>query len=431
MGMKGKLLVVHGGAPTAVMNASLWGVVEAATASGAVDGIYGARGGMAGLLAGDYIDLSALPAEVLDALPSTPASYIGTSRFPIEAEGYDRIVDRLVQGHFEYLLVNGGNGSMDACGKIAAAVARRAPGAGIKVAGIPKTIDNDLAGTDHAPGFGSAARYLAASVAELAQDLASLPIHVCVIECMGRNAGWLAASAALADPSAWAGREACAAAAKGAPVSLGERPLGPHLIYVPELPFDEERFLDEAKALYDKWGGVLVVASEGLRDAAGEPIVPPLFQSGRSVYYGDVSAHLAGLVIRRLGVKARSEKPGILGRCSVAHQSSVDKEEAIAAGRAAVEAVLAGRTGVMVGFRRISSSPYRCELFLSPLEEVMLLEKTLPIEYLNPGRNGIDASFCEWCKPLLGGPLPIFADRSPAEARGEAAKPRKDKTSWA
>ncbi|MCX7028249.1 MAG: 6-phosphofructokinase [Spirochaetes bacterium] len=420
--MKDNMLIVHGGAPTAVMNASLYGAIRAASASGAVGRIYGAQGGTRGVLEGNYIDLSVLPEETLEALPTTPASFIGTSRFPVETGDYDRIVDRLVEDGIRYLLITGGNGSMDTCGKIARAVTRRAPGRGIKVAGIPKTIDNDLAGTDHAPGFGSAARYLAASVAELSQDIASLPIHVCVIESMGRNAGWLTASAALAKPSAWKdevqGSKAAPGAATGADAVQDDR-LGPHLIYVPEIAFDEEKFLDEAKTLYDRLGGVVVVVSEGLRGKDGKPIVPLIFQTGRSVYYGDVSAHLCGLIIRRLGIKARSEKPGVLGRCSIAHQSPVDREEAITAGREAAAAALSGKTGVMVGFRRLSSKPYACETFLVPVEEVMLHERTLPIEYLNAERNGIKESYLDWCGPLLGGVLPVFAWRPGARCGGE------------
>ncbi len=389
--MKESLAIVHGGAPTAVMNASLYGAIREAKESGAFRNVYGARGGSGGLLRGDFVDLSALPGEIEERLPGTPASFIGTSRFPLDEADYAGIVDRLLEHGIGCLLFTGGNGSMEACGRIARAVAERAPGSGIRVAGIPKTIDNDLAGTDHAPGFGSAARFLAASVAELAQDVASLPIHVCVVESMGRNAGWLTAAASLACPP-------------GAGT-------GPHLVYVPEIAFDEERFLDEAKTLYERSGGVVVVASEGLRGKDGEPIVPPIFRSGRSVYYGDVSAHLCGLVIRRLGIKARSEKPGILGRCSIAHQSPVDRDEAILAGREAVRAALSGHTGVMTGFRRLSSTPYRCEPFLVPIGEVMLHERRLPREFVNPDGNGIVQAYREWCMPLLGGPLPEFAGR--------------------
>ena len=281
---------------------------------------------------------------------------------------------------------------MDACGKLASTVAAHpvARQRNIRVIGIPKTMDNDLAVTDHSPGFGSAARYLAASVAELSQDLASLPIHVCVLECMGRNAGWLTASAALAKT---------------------ENALGPHLIYVPEVPFNQEQFLDEAKSLYARYGGVLVVASEGLKDDSGKPIVAPIFEVGRSVYYGDVSAHLANLVIKQLGIKARSEKPGILGRCSIAFQSETDRDEAILVGREAVKAVLNNQNQVMVGLRRLGNDPYRCEPFLIPLQDVMLHERTLPLSYLQEKQTDVTQEYLSWCRPLIGGALRSFPPR--------------------
>lgn len=389
--MHENLLIVHGGAPTAVMNASLYGVIAQAKDSGVCRHVYAARGGTQAVLTEDFIDLLAIDEQTIAQLPHTPASWIGTSRFHVRDEDYSRMVEVLLAYDITGVFFNGGNGSMDACGKLARFVKAhpQAREKGIRIVGIPKTIDNDLAITDHAPGFGSAARYLASSVQELSQDVASLPIHVCIIESMGRNAGWLTAAAALAKT---------------------EEHVGPHLIYVPEVAFDEEQFLDEAKTLYKKYGGVVVVASEGLRTKTGDPIVKPIFQVGRSVYYGDVSAHLCNLVIQKLGIKARSEKPGILGRCSIAFQSEVDCEEAILVGKEAVKAMLEGKSEVMVGFERISSKPYLCKPILIPLEEVMLHERTLPAEYIRDvGR--IDDSYLTWCKPLLGRALPSFPKR--------------------
>ncbi len=389
--MHENILVIHGGAPTAVMNASLYGVIKEARDSGVCRHVYAARGGTQAVLTQDFIDLTTIDEQTVAQLPFTPASWIGTSRFHVSDEQYAAMVEVLLAYHITGVFFNGGNGSMDACGKLSRAIQAHpvAKHKGICVIGIPKTIDNDLAVTDHAPGFGSAARYLASSVQELSQDVASLPIHVCIIESMGRNAGWLTAAAALAK---------------------GEESVGPHLIYVPELPFDEQQFLDDAKSLYEKHGGVVVVASEGLRTKTGEPIVKPIFQVGRSVYYGDVSAHLCNLVIQKLGIKARSEKPGILGRCSIAFQSDVDREEAILVGKEAVKAMLEGRSEVMVGFERISNEPYLCKTILIPLEEVMLHERILPARYIrNAGK--IEASFLSWCKPLLGSSLACFPER--------------------
>jgi 6-phosphofructokinase 1 len=153
-----------------------------------------------------------------------------------------------------------------------------------------------------------------------------------------------------------------------------------------------------------------VVASEGLKKKDGSLLVPPVFKTGRSVYYGDVSSYLSSLVIKKLGIKARSEKPGILGRCSIAHQSALDREEAILAGSEAVKAALSGDTAVMVGFKRLSTFPYQADTVLIPIEEIMLHERKLPIEYIDE-KNGIRDSYLEWCRPLIGGPLAPFARR--------------------
>lgn len=382
--MKGNMLIVHGGAPTAVINASLYGAIKAAKDSGMVAHIYGAAGGSGAIVDGKFIDLGNLPSEILEMLPFTPGSAIGTSRTQLKENDYQRIAAALKEYNIHWLLFTGGNGSMDACGKIAAAVGNDS----VAVVGIPKTIDNDIAVTDHAPGFGSAARYLAASVRELCYDVASLPIHVSVIEAMGRNAGWLTAASVLA---------------------MDESACGPHMILVPEKPFSEEEFLDTVSSLSKKFGGVVVVASEGLKDKSGTPIVPPIFTVGRSVYYGDVSAHLCNMIIQKLGIKARSEKPGILGRASALYQSSLDREEAILAGKTAAEAALAGKSRVMPGFRRLAGTEYRVETILIPVEDVMLHERTLESQYMSSDIIGIDPSFAQWCRPLIGGKLPAFA----------------------
>lgn len=382
--MKENMLIIHGGGPTAVLNCSLYGAVKEAMESGAVEHVYGAVGGTGGFLKGRLLDFSAVPAEELEKLPVTPATAIGTSRDALEPEDYMCMAELLQERNIRYVLMNGGNGTMDACGKLAAVCKDK----GIFVMGIPKTMDNDIAITDHCPGFGSIARYMAGTVRELAVDVRSLPIHVVVLESLGRNAGWATASAALA-------REQDGDA--------------PHLIYLPERPFVEEEFLDQVKTLYNRLGGVVVVASEGLRDETGKPIVPPIFQTGRSTYFGDVSSHLAQMVVRRLGIKARSEKPGILARASIAWQSPVDAAEAEQAGRAACRAALAGESGKMAAFRRLSTQPYQCEIFLAPIEEVMLGERTLPADYITPGGSDVTDAFCDWCRPLIGGRIPAMA----------------------
>ena len=378
--MKGNLILIHGGGPTAVINASLYGAIRQAKREPEVDRVLAAIGGTGGLLRGDVRDITDVPEEQLELLLSTPGSAIGTSRDALEAEDYAAMPAIFERLGVRYVLMNGGNGTMDACGKTCAACA----GTGIAVMGIPKTMDNDLAVTDHAPGFGSAARYIAQSVAEVVADVKGLPIHVVVIEASGRNAGWITAASALA---------------RQAGVD------GPDLIYLPERPFKEEEFLADVQALIERKRGVVVVCSEGLTDEAGKNIVPPIFQTGRSTYFGDVSAHLAQLVIKRLGYKARSEKPGLIGRASMALVSPVDRAEAVLVGEEAVRAAVAGETGKMVALMREPGAQYRVRTELVDVQRVMLSEKKLPDEYINERGNGVTQAFIDWCAPLIGEPL--------------------------
>ncbi len=385
--MAENVLVIHGGGPTAVINASLYGVLLEAEESGRIDHVYGAIGGSEAVLKERFLDLMAFPEEKKKLLLTTPATAIGSSRYALEQEDYEAMVEVCRRHDIRYVLLNGGNGTMDTCGKMYEACKE----AGIYVVGIPKTIDNDIAVTDHTPGYGSAARYLAETTAEVGVDVKSLPIHVCIIEAMGRNAGWITASSALARK-----KEGDA----------------PHLIYLPERPFMDEEVLEVVKKLYDEKGGVVVVASEGLKDAAGVPIVPPIFQSGRSVYYGDVGAYLAELVIKKLGIKARSEKPGICGRASISLQSPLDRDEAVLAGREALKAAMNGESGVMVGFIRdeTEDGSYQMHTRMIPIHEVMMYERKIPEDYINARGNDVTEKFVERCRPLIGAEIPDYID---------------------
>lgn len=213
-----------------------------------------------------------------------------------------------------------------------------------------------------------------------------LPIHVAVVEAMGRSAGWVAAASALATE--------CGTG-------------GPDLIYMPERVFSQTQFLKDVQRLIAQKGCGVVVASEGLCDERGEPIVKPVMAVGRATYFGDVSAYLSSLIVEKLGYKARSEKPGILGRASIAWQSETDRIEAELAGREAVKAACEGATGVMVGFERSESSTYKVKPVLIPIEQVMLTEKRMPDAFINEAGNGVTQSFREWCRPLVGD-LPRF-----------------------
>lgn len=381
----GNALVIHGGGPTAVINASLYGLVDEAKRVLKVDHIWGAIGGVAGLLDGNFCELGEISQDRLRLLLSSPASAIGTGRDALQEEDYCRLACALGKYGVHWVFMNGGNGTMDACYRLGEAC--REVGVEVVCLGVPKTMDNDICATDHAPGYGSAARYVAGSVAEVACDVAALPIHVVVIEAMGRSAGWVAASSALANDCPTGGAD---------------------LIYMPERAFDEDNYLNDAQRLIDTRGGGVVVASEGLRYADGTPIVDPVMTVGRATYYGGVSAKLANLIIAKLGYKARAEKPGLLGRASIAWQSVPDREEAELVGRTAVRAAAAGEDGVMVGLERMPGAGYAVRTTLVPLSEVRLAERLLPDEYINERGNGVTDEFKNWARPLIGAPLPEY-----------------------
>ena len=257
--MAENVLIVHGGGPTAVINSSLYGVIEEAKKIGKIDKVYAAIGGSEGILKARFLNLLEFPEEKLKLLLETPATAIGSSRYALEQEDYEAMVGIFKKHEIKYVLLNGGNGTMDTCGRIYEVCKDE----DIRVVGIPKTIDNDIAITDHTPGFGSAARYIAATTAEVGVDVKSLPIHVCIIEAMGRNAGWITAASALARKKP------------------GD---APHLIYLPERPFNEAEFLEDVKRLHEEKGGVVVVVSEGLKMKRVSPLfLQSLRRSGQPI----------------------------------------------------------------------------------------------------------------------------------------------------
>lgn len=386
------LLIAQSGGPTAAINATVAGIVTGAGASGKIDKIYGAVNGIKGVLEEKFVSLNAVLKDMgcVELLCHTPAAALGSCRFKLDSvednkEQYERIVEVLRKYNIGYFIYIGGNDSMDTVHKLS--VYAKMTSSPVRIIGVPKTIDNDLTLTDHSPGYGSAARFIAASAQEVGEDVKSLPIHVCIMEAMGRNAGWITAASALA-----------------------RRKQGdaPHLIYLPERNFNEDEFLEDVSRLQKEQGGVVVLVSEGLHDANGESIVPPIFKSERAVYYGDVSSHLANLVVKKLGVKARSEKPGLCGRASVALQSPVDREEARQAGAVALRSAVEGNSGVMIGFERVPGTVYQMKTKLVPIKEVMLYERKMPDNFINERGNDVTQEFVDWCRPLIGDPLPEF-----------------------
>ncbi|MGN0986010.1 MAG: diphosphate--fructose-6-phosphate 1-phosphotransferase [Candidatus Enterenecus sp.] len=379
------ILVAHGGGPTAVINTSLQGVVEAARASGKVDKIYAARFGAEGILKGDLIDLTDVPASTISLLSSTPASAIGSCRRKLTEEDYPTVLETLRRFKIDCFFYNGGNDSMDTCNKVNELA--KAEGLDIRVIGIPKTMDNDLDITDHCPGFGSAGRYAAECACELALDASGLPIHVVVLELMGRNAGWVTAASALA--------------ARATDCEV--------LTYLPELPVDEDKMLGDIERAWAKGKGLLVTVSEGICGADGKPLASTGIVDGFGhTIPGGTAQHVTDTIIQKLGIKSRAEKPGLLGRASIPYASPVDQQEAYAVGKYAVEAAIRGESGYMVAIDAHRGETYSFDLFLAPLSKVANVEKKFPLEWIVDG-NRIDDRFFDYAMPLMMDGMPRYA----------------------
>ena len=395
-GGKGNFLIAQGGGPTAVINASLVGAVrEALTRLDKASRVWGAQGGITGLLREDLLDLRAPPSAIWDEIRDAPAAALGSCRKKMTNEDVGRAVELCRQHDIRYFVYIGGNDSMDTAQKMDTAA--REAGFEMQVAGIPKTIDNDLVETDFCPGYGSCARFIAQSVIDLAMDIRSLPTPVSIMEVIGRNAGWTAAAAMLARLDA---------------------DDAPHLIYVPEIRLSREKFLRDVREAHERRGWVVVVVSEGLCDEHGES----LGARGKAVggkaaavdgfghrLPGDVAPALAQLVTQELGLRARSEKPGLLARASSHHASPADRDAAEGAGRFAAAQALAGATGFMAALVRESNTPLRLTYRHVPLELTANRERFLPGEYINAAGNHIAGSFREYLEPLVGGPLRRYA----------------------
>jgi len=396
---EGNLVIANGGGPTAVINASVVGaLLEALSRLHESSRVWGARNGISGLLDEAFLDLRRQPPGVWDEIRLAPASALGSCRKKLGAEELGRALEVCRKHEIRYFLYVGGNDSMDTANKLAAAAEEA--GYELFVAGIPKTVDNDLAETDFCPGYGSCARFYAQALIDLGADVRSLPTPVSIFETMGRNAGWLAASTVL-------GRESPDDA--------------PHLVYVPEVPLSHERFLADVQAVYSEHGWVVVAISEGVRDERGEPLSDAIGEAATDGFGhrlpGDVAPALARLVTRELGLRARSEKPGLIARASSHHVSPADRAAAQGAGRFAAHQVLAGSSRFMASIQRLRSQPLELGYRAVPLEATANLERLLPDSYVTPTKNDIEPDFCSYARPLIGGELRSYhrLDLSPPD----------------
>ena len=384
------LLVGQSGGPTAVINASLYGVVKAALASSEIDHVYGMVNGIEGMLQDHTIDLGeSLSEEELELLKLTPAAYLGSCRYKLPESltdaFYETIFEKFRRMEIGYFLYIGGNDSMDTVSKLSRYAAHH--GSDIRFIGIPKTIDNDLIQTDHTPGYGSAAKYVAASVREIALDASVYQQKaVTIVELMGRHAGWLTAASALARKFE------------------GDNPV---LIYLPEADFELEQFAKDLKAALEKRNSVVVCVSEGISDASGTFICEygdeaMVDNFGHKMLTG-CGKVLENFIRHRFGVKVRSVELNVNQRCSGMLASETDILEAAMAGNEGVNAALAGGTGKMVAFERVQAEPYHMECRLVDVNEVCNQEKKVPLEWITKDGTDVSEEFLTYARPLIQG----------------------------
>ena len=387
--LKGACIIGQSGGPTSVINASAYGVIRTALDNEAITKVYGAENGIKGVLNDRLIDMSQEDAAELENLLYTPSSALGSCRYKIadpdvDDTEYKRIMEIFKKYDVRYFFYNGGNDSMDTCNKISKYMQK--VGYECRVMGVPKTIDNDLFGTDHCPGFASAAKYIATSCMEVYHDARVYDTGViCVIEIMGRHAGWLTASAGLAS-------------AMGA---------GPDLIYLPETDFDMDKFIAEVKQVYEKTGNCMVAVSEGIHYADGS-FVSEAETSATDGFghaqLGGLAAMLTEKIKEATGAKVRGIELSLLQRCGAHLASQTDIDESFMAGKAAVENAVAGLTDKMVGFERsYEDGKYVCKTKLFNLTDVANTEKKVPIEWINAQHNGVEQAFIDYALPLIQG----------------------------
>ena len=389
--IRNNLIIGQSGGATAVINASLVGAVEAAMADARIDGIYGMQYGVEGLLKEDVIDLRRQPADVWQRLLYTPSAALGTCRYKLKDEDPERVIDILRKYDIRSLLYIGGNDSADTAHRIAQAAQRM--GYGMRAISVPKTIDNDLPFTDHCPGYGSAARFIALATMDSAMNTISIPEHypVKVIETMGRDTGWLAVSSAL-------GKRDYADA--------------PHIILMPEQTFHAEHFLAQVEEVYHQLGYVVVVAAETIRDEQGQAL-GAIGQVGADAFQhpllSGAAQYLVELVIRELKLRARFDKPGDLQRMASFSVSRTDRDEAYQVGKMGVQALLAGESDKMVTLVRQTEPAYHCTTGLVELARVANEQRLLPGDYLDESKTMVTRAFYEYALPLIGDPLPEHA----------------------
>lgn len=386
--MSKNLIIGQSGGPTAVINSSLAGAIDYALGCDEIDTVYGMINGIEGFLDENIMNLSNMfehmPYE-LNRLKLTPAMFLGSCRYKLSdsEEELAKVVSIMQKYDIGYFIYIGGNDSMDTVKKLSDYTTAHA--IDIKIVGVPKTIDNDLNGIDHSPGFGSAAKYIASCVREVAYDTSIYSIKsVHIIEAMGRNAGWLTAASCLARQ---------------------EDMVAPHLIYLPEVDFSVEQFVSDVKAKLEEYNSIIVVVSEGIHDKDGNYISAQhskVDEFGHAQLSG-TGAYLKSVIEKEIGCKVRALEPSVIQR-SAGHISSLtDVEEAFNLGTVAVRAAVAGKSGVFSTLRRISDKPYSVEYSTENVAVVANTEKLVPRSWINPEGNDVTQDMVDYLRPLIEG----------------------------
>ncbi len=384
-------IIAQSGGPTVAINASLAGVLLANGENRYFDTVYGSINGITGIFNSKLLNLSELQATIPDfteKLKVTPAMYLGSCRYKLpkyqdEPEIYEKIFKFFAEHDINAFFYIGGNDSMDTVLKLSEYAAEI--GSDVKIIGIPKTIDNDLCGTDHTPGFGSAAKYIASSILEMAHDTYIYPVKsVTIVEVMGRDAGWLTAASALA---------------------RNEYSCAPHLIYLPERAFDENAFIEDVKRLLGTNNSVVVAVSEGIRDKDGNYISASSTSTdnfGHNQLSGAGKA-LESLVAERIGVKVRSVEVNILQRCASHLASLTDLNESAEQGKRALLLAKEGKSGVMVTLKRTGDTPYCVETDYQDIHDTANLVKNVPDSWINAEGNDVTEEMLTYLRPLIAG----------------------------
>jgi 6-phosphofructokinase 1 len=394
-GPKGNAVVAQSGGPTAVINASLCGVIQAALKEPKIERVFGANNGVLGVLGEELFDCGAEDPDTIELLRMTPAAAAGSCRYKLKGldesgADYERILEVFKAHDVHYFFYIGGNDSMDTADKLRRLAEQS--GYELTVMGVPKTIDNDLALTDHCPGYGSTAKYLAAATMEAGLDTEALyTTDTCtILEAMGRNAGWIAGATGLASRSP------------------GQ---APNLIYFPEAPVTRERIVSDCQEVLKEFGRIFIVVCEGVRDEAGNYLAEAggdfATDSFGHKQLGGAAEAMRSIVEKHIGVKARTNKPGTNQRAASHFASQTDADEAWRCGRDAVRHAVSGTSGYMVTLERLGDDPYRCETGLAPLDDVANGEKKVPREWINEAGNHITDTFRAYAEPLIRGELAV------------------------